>query len=455
MTSFETDVEKWKQLLRENPSRAKEFYNASVFPEAISRFCHKAKNLQRHRFLISLVGFSPQPIILFIKAIRPEKVLFLYSEESEGMLDIVGQHTELTLSQIEKSMVDSSDVTDVYRGIKRFLADKNQGDVFVDITGGKKSMVAGAALAGYILGLSVGYVDYEKYLPDLRQPEPGTEYASILKNPLSVFGDLEMSKAREFFNQGHFARAREIAENLEARIPDVWPARELKDLIEVYKAWDELNFASALDAVKNFLTRHEYHADKRLLECVRKHLEVLTILANLQHPSSSLYLALTFFCVGKRLASRQRYDMAVLLTYRTIEQTLSMFLQESGIDSSAPVYPPKCTREAYNQKLREVYEKQYYEKDLPTKLALMDQAIVLSLLDHKIVSRLDLKKLKGIVELRNSCIFAHGMKTMIEEDWGRFRRIAAKLLAEALKIRGGGDQDLSTYEENFAFPHLP
>ena len=207
---FKEKVNRWKELFQTERHRAETFYYENIFEEVIENFLSKSKALRRYRFLISLLGFSPQPIILFIKAINPEKVLFIHSEESELCLDVVQRLTDLRLSQVIPQLVDSSDPTGVYKAIKDFAMSRNPKEILLDITGGKKAMVGGAAMAGDILGIDTGYVDYANYLPDLRQPEPGTEYPNILKNPLYVVGDLDIEKAKEAFNHRNFIRCLDV-----------------------------------------------------------------------------------------------------------------------------------------------------------------------------------------------------------------------------------------------------
>ena len=50
----------------------------------------------------------------------------------------------------------------------------------IDITGGKKSMVASASIFGRNYNCDVVYVDYDQYIPDLRRPMPGTEKLNIV-----------------------------------------------------------------------------------------------------------------------------------------------------------------------------------------------------------------------------------------------------------------------------------
>jgi len=79
--------------------------------------------------------------------------------------------------------------------------------------------------------------------------------------------------------------------------------------------------------------------------------------------------------------------------YRVVELILSFALKESSINPSNPQYPDGITEKSYNDKLQEVYLKEYHRKALPYKIGLMDSAIILSLLYHPLVENLDVKKL--------------------------------------------------------------
>ena len=76
---FGETIDHWKRLFRTKREEAGQFYFISMFEEVINRFLAHGEDLQKYRFLISLLGFSPQSVILFIRAIKPKKVLFIHS----------------------------------------------------------------------------------------------------------------------------------------------------------------------------------------------------------------------------------------------------------------------------------------------------------------------------------------------------------------------------------------
>ncbi len=451
---FQEKVERWKQLHRMNKEAAEKFYYDELFSDVIGRFLshEKSKALRKYRFLISLLGFSPQPVILFVKAVNPEKVLFIHSEEAEKFLDEIQRWTGLTLAQVTKEMVDSSDPTDVYKSIKDFCVSKNPKEILLDFTGGKKSMVGGAAMAGNLLGLDTGYVDYSSYLPDLRQPEPGSEFPNILKNPFFVFGDIDLERAKEAFNRYDFGRCLEILEELDQRVEDIWGVRKLKALSEIYQAWDAFNFSKASALLASLMNKYDNGVRFVTLEQVRKNADVLAVLSCPEHPEYQMSMCLNYYFGANRFADRARYDIAVFLMYRTIEMVLSAALREIGIDPSDPQYPNWLTVGRYNEKLKEVFEKDHHEKSLPHKVGLMDSAVILSVKGDSLVEDLNLKELKGIIELRNTSHFTHGFRVLNEEDFKKVRRTSRKLLEKYLS--GRGKASVREFEQSFNFPKI-
>lgn len=72
----------------------------------------------------------------------------------------------------------------IYETLKEQMLLYPSEDYVLDITGGKKSMVASASIFGRDYNFNIPYVDYEKYDPNLRRPLPGTELLNIVYSPL-------------------------------------------------------------------------------------------------------------------------------------------------------------------------------------------------------------------------------------------------------------------------------
>ena len=125
---------------------------------------------------------------------------------------------------------------------------KRPKNIAVDITGGKKSMVGGAAMAGAVLGADIYYVDTNDFNRDLSKPEPGSEHLSLLNNPYSVFGDLEVETATDLYKGHDYAGAQRIFDQLRRRViaPNKVAIYEAYSyLCMTYEGWDNLNFGKA------------------------------------------------------------------------------------------------------------------------------------------------------------------------------------------------------------------
>ena len=110
---------------------------------------------------------------------------FLYTPEVQGFIERIQNQTGFTPAQTDLLQIDGTDVKGIYDKTWRFSRD-NLGEfknIAVDITEGKTSMAAGAALAAAVIPADICYVDTDNYLTKFRIPEPGSEYMRILEGP--------------------------------------------------------------------------------------------------------------------------------------------------------------------------------------------------------------------------------------------------------------------------------
>ena len=75
--------------------------------------------------------------------------------------------------------------------MKEQMALNSAREYYVDITGGKKSMVASAAIFARDYDCNLLYVDYDEYLPELRRPLPGTEDLLLVYSPYKNLPDVK------------------------------------------------------------------------------------------------------------------------------------------------------------------------------------------------------------------------------------------------------------------------
>ena len=81
------------------------------------------------------------------------------------------------------SVINEPSFGGIYEAMMRQL-DKNPARKYaLDITGGKKSMVASAAIFGRDFGFNILYVDYTDYRKNIRRPVPGSEILDLVYSP--------------------------------------------------------------------------------------------------------------------------------------------------------------------------------------------------------------------------------------------------------------------------------
>ena len=153
-SEFDKRVDEWKNMDRtteDAQNAALTFYDKDVFPLVKEAFLNKPENRPNKKYygLILPLGFSPEPLILSILAIEPERVGLIYTKQTMGLLGRIQDETRLELFQLKLQEIDGSTTLEVYQTIMKFYKEwERPANIAVDITGGKKSMVGGRSDGG-------------------------------------------------------------------------------------------------------------------------------------------------------------------------------------------------------------------------------------------------------------------------------------------------------------------
>ena len=123
-SELKKNTEKWKGLERKTLEQrrvADEFYDKNLMRLIEKDFVDRNEDMifEKIDYMIVSVGTSYEPIVLSLSLLKPEKVLFLYTEKSENILSKIITYTELSPNKYEKSLVNEVDPLDVYKEIKR------------------------------------------------------------------------------------------------------------------------------------------------------------------------------------------------------------------------------------------------------------------------------------------------------------------------------------------------
>lgn len=175
-------LNEWLNLVRSgNFEKGQEIYFEKLFAAVIDNFKEKFDTtLPKGGVLFSILGFSPEPIILTAKALEPEThVIFTTNNQNVG-----NEYLEKYLESKYEMIYLFDETFDImYKALKEQLILNPSSQITLDITGGKKSMVASAAIFGKDYGCRIVYVDFLEYIKDLRKPMPGSEILNVVYNP--------------------------------------------------------------------------------------------------------------------------------------------------------------------------------------------------------------------------------------------------------------------------------
>ena len=159
-------IDEWLDLAKKgNHNSAEELYFDKIFPELINVFEKKYSSLfGEDQVLISMLGFSPEPIILTANAVKPKKHYVITTDHKEEVINRVEEFIEQGFSIV--TLADTKFET-IYKSLKEILLEIESSNITIDITGGKKSMVAAASIFGKDYRCKITYVDFEKYLKEI------------------------------------------------------------------------------------------------------------------------------------------------------------------------------------------------------------------------------------------------------------------------------------------------
>ncbi|UPT70976.1 MAG: hypothetical protein M0D53_00735 [Flavobacterium sp. JAD_PAG50586_2] len=175
-------LEEWLELARTGKhEKAQEIYFDKLFAAVVEHFVeNNTDKLTQGGTLFSILGYSPEPIILTAKTVKPDThIIFTTNNKSDS-----NSYLEKYLSSdYEMVFLDEESFPLIYKALKEKLLLNPSSNITIDITGGKKSMVAAAAIFGKDYGCKIVYVDFSEYIKDLRKPLPGSEVLNIVYDP--------------------------------------------------------------------------------------------------------------------------------------------------------------------------------------------------------------------------------------------------------------------------------
>jgi len=215
--------------------------------------------------LLLLVGFSLDPLLQSVCVYRPKKIILVLNRDYAGeegavfanhVKESVGYLVEKQLiAQLPEFVHDPGYVlpgdgpASVFKTLVEVLHDVP--DVVIDITGGKKSMVAGTFLYAAYAGAPISYVDFDVYDSEHRRPYGYTCRIGAIANPYEHFALREWQQVRDLYAYYKFREARKTLEDIWPNIKDYFlqeadsAVQTMLSVFQCYEEWDSGRYNEA------------------------------------------------------------------------------------------------------------------------------------------------------------------------------------------------------------------
>jgi hypothetical protein len=222
--------------------------------------------------LALLVGHSLEPLLQMVFCAKPEKILLLLNNEYGDQLPghIQGHDVETLISYLhEKGYIDHCPVilnrldnkkydltqdnpASVFSFLRKYLTNQLQEgkQILIDITGGKKSMVAGAFLFAAYAKIDVSYVDFDEYSVEHSRPYGYTCKIDCISNPYERFALREWEEVLRLYKICAFRQAYIVLDSIIRAMDPGYGYKELfnqeqiaavktlQKMMELYHLWD-------------------------------------------------------------------------------------------------------------------------------------------------------------------------------------------------------------------------
>jgi len=427
-------------------------------------------NIRKMKVMIISVGGTPEPLIESIKNRCPDFVYFIASQETNPIIGKIVENTNLDIGKYRSAIIDDAESIieayeisrDIIRKIKK---EYPTARIFINHTGGTKSMSAGIVLAGSEYGCSFVYVGGEK------RDKGGVGIVTegmIVKDeqyPYYLIAEKNLTRAIDYFNRYQYDTSINILKSIIDRlVDDSEKSKQLQitatiliDFIILIKNIDRFRFRKieyrgqnryALGIVNDVIKRLEmvgFSSD--ILRNIDDYLKISKdYFRGLQEGDPKIILCELINNAERRI-SEGKYDDAIARLYRAFELIAQIKLQEYGLDDLSD---KKFTlKDLENRGVDVEKYKDCVDEKGKLKLGLKKKFELLKDLgwDNADDIYLENKKIWELLSKRNNSIMAHGLEPIDMKS-------TMDLFSEVEKIAKDMVKDYDWIKEIGKFPTL-
>lgn len=462
---------KWLKLLQERKDEeAVDFYCAEILknltPHMRKDFSKNYNREAKYDGLISLLGFTPETVILSYLFAEPDNFVILHTKETKHLLETVVKYTKVPFANFYHEPFTEIPNISIYKALEKAIQRFPKGaKIAIELTGGKKTMGGALAVAAGMLDIDLFYIDYSEYMPEFRKPKPESSYIHLVENPMKLsidlFGSIEIEKAVEYFNIGKYNVSKELFSQAGSKMANPRIADICLKLSDFYDNWNSFNFVEAVNLSESLfesvLQFHDQISNQFYFDInqLKSHIEVVKELAN----NNRTYQIWNFYFTAIRNENNNLNDLAVLLFYRTIESTFENALKDIAekFDRSKPNYKllnssMEELRKGYVKHRKDVFTDTPEDEKLPKHVALFDSHCLLSALNNKLAKKIPLGRVASIAKNRNLSVYVHGLNPMEEKSLRDMKNLATDTIEKYSELKGIGT--IESQKDKFEFLKL-
>ncbi len=420
--------------------------------------------------LICTVGGTPQPLIESIKKKNPDFVHFIASQETIKAIGEIVENTNLNVNMYKSSIIeDAESIIETYevsRGIiKKINEEYSNAKIFINHTGGTKSMSAGVVLAGSDYGCSFVYVGGKERDKEGVGIVTGDMIVKDEQYPYYLIVEKNLMDVVDYFNRYQYETGINILKDIDTKLIDnSEKSKQLRITVGILN--DFINLIRSIDSFK--FKKIGYRGQNKpvlaIVNDIMKKLEMISFdsdilkkvddyltrseehIKELQDGDPGIILC-ELINNAKRRISEGKYDDAVARLYRAVELIAQMKLREYGLDDLSE---GKFTIDGIKSRGADIEKyRGYADEKGKVKLGLKMKFELLKDLGWKRAEEfyLENKKIKGLLIKRNSSILAHGLEPIDKES-------AEGLLSEIEIVAEDTITDYRRLSEEAGFPKL-
>lgn len=368
--------------------------------------------------------------------IRPEKVIFIVSEDSKETVELIKKEYYKTegkeLENYEFHEIQRIDnVIHVFNEISKKIRENENNKIYINYTSGTKSMSVAAALCSVVYKTKLMSLSGERNELGVVESQRG-RYNT--QNLYSVYDKFNIENMKKYFNMYRFEQTIETCE----QIVDFKEKNIYLKVFDYYNKWDKFNHKNKLDTID-----YTIFNDEKFKEQFIKNQSAIKIIKRMQDKNRDYYVLADLINNSQRRYTEGKYDDAVARLYRSIEFIAQIKLKHeydintSKIDISK--IKGKVSTNYYNRLNMRIGRIQFGLKQ--------DYKLLKELNDSIGIYFNKNEKFKEILNARNFSILAHGTNSISKEKYEEMKELTITL---ATKL----NKDIPQYIEETKFPEF-